>query len=210
MVLQKTQMGYFSCALDGHQCRFRDKAPLSLCQSLCLPNSSRLGAVGAATRKLANRLSNSCMLQVMHWAHSTAVQENLHFSSICRGGGRKKSWTGCPDTELQRFVFQELVCVIRWHIFLHSCHLVLAGFLVPALLPLCFQCSSQTFSKCYDSIFPVKLGSSEKTTVTGIPTKSRKDIISLIIITASALFRSNSLIFKFCWEVTSRNYRCSQ
>lgn len=81
MALQKTQMGYFSCALDGHQCRFRDKAPLSLCQSLCLHNSSRLGAVGAATRKLANRLSNSCMLQVMHWAHSTAVQENLHLAA---------------------------------------------------------------------------------------------------------------------------------
>lgn len=145
----------------------------------------------------------------MHCAHSTAHQENLHFSSVCRGGERRKSWTGCLDTELQRLFLQELVCVMRWHIFFHSCHFMLAGFLVPALSWLYFQCSSQTLSKCYDSICPVKLGN-RGTTVTLIPTKSREGIISLIIITASALFRSSSGICKFCWEVTSRNYRCPQ
>lgn len=136
------------------------------------------------------------MLQVMHWAHSTAHQENLHFSSICRGGERKKSKLDAQPPSYKDFFFvQEMVCGIRWHVFFHSCLFLLAGFLVPALLSLNFQCSSQIFSKCYDST--VKLGNTE-ITVTAIPTKSRKDIISLIIITASALFRTSSLICKFC------------
>lgn len=89
-------------------------------------------------------------------------------------------------------------------------HFVLAGFLVPAHLSFYFQCSSQTFSKYYDSVCPVNLGSSENITVTAIPTKSRKDLSSLIIIAAFTLFRSNSLICKLCWEVTSRSYKCPQ
>lgn len=119
---------------------------------------------------------------------------------------RRDNWM--PKHQITKvFFLQEMVCGIRWHVFFHSCLFLLAGFLVPALLSLNFQCSSQIFSKCYDST--VKLGNTE-ITVTAIPTKSRKDIISLIIITASALFRTSTLICKFCWEVTSRNHRCPQ
>lgn len=37
MASQKTWMGCFSWPLDGHQCRLRVEAPLSVCRSLCLP-----------------------------------------------------------------------------------------------------------------------------------------------------------------------------
>lgn len=101
------------------------------------------------------------------------------------------------------FNFLQGLCVIKWHTFLHSCHFMLADFLVPAHLSLYFQCSFQTFSKCYDSICPVKLGSIE-ITVTAIATKSRKDNFF------NYYYSFCSFQIKFCWEVTSRNYRCPQ
>lgn len=102
------------------------------------------------------------------------------------------------------------LCAVGWHTALHSCHCVLAGFLFPTQLSCYLQCSSQTPPKCYDSIYPVKLGSDEKTKVIAIPTKARKDIISLIITAVSALFSLNSLIHELCWQATASNYTCPQ